>query len=122
MQVDMRAPGRGHSSITIGTPDGGQGIVYPVSSTGVATVHSSHVAAAKGLGFTLCSAETADAPPVASYSAEDYRAMLEYKKYQAKGDADAKASEDAQAADKAKSEQATKSAQAAAANQAASKK
>jgi hypothetical protein len=113
MQVDMRAPGRGHKNITIGTPDGGQGLVYHVSDTGIASVHSSHVAAVKALGFTLCADENPEAPPIASLSEEDWAAVREFKKLQAKAAIEAKAKEEAEALQAAKAEAASKAAQAA---------
>jgi hypothetical protein len=113
MQVAMRAPGRNHSSISIGTPMGGEGIVYPVSSTGVATVHESHVAAAKALGFTLCADENPEVPAIASLDEETWRAVQEFKKLQARAAIDAKASEEASAAMASKLEAASKAAQAA---------
>lgn len=113
MQVALRAPGRGYTTVSVGTPEGGDPVSYPVSDTGVAVVHSSHVAAAKSLGFKLCSEENPEAPPVAAYSAEDFRAMKEFKKLMAATESDAKAKADAEVADKAKSDQASKTAAAA---------
>jgi hypothetical protein len=113
MQVAMRAPGRGHNSVTIGTPEGGPGIVYPVSETGVATVHVSHQAALRSLGFRPCSEETPDVPAIAALSAEDWRAVQEFKKLQLQAEMSSKAIESADAAEKTKQENASKAAQAA---------
>lgn len=113
MQVEMRAPGRGHSSITVGTQAGGQGIVYPVSDSGIASVHPSHVAAVRALSFTLCADENPEVPAIASLSAEDWAAVQEFKKLQAKSAIDLKAKADADAAAAAKAEVASQAAQAA---------
>lgn len=113
-QVAMRAPGRGHSSISIGTPDGGVPIKYSVDSYGVANVHVSHEAAVRALGFTRCEDEKPEAPPVASLSAEDWAGAQEYMKLKAQAEAKAKATESAESAEKTRTENAQRSAQAAA--------
>lgn len=115
MQVAMRAPGRGFKNeISVGTPEGGEGFKIPINAEGVALVHSAHVAAVKALGFRPCSEENPNVPAIASLSEDDWAAVQEFKRLQAKAERDAKATESAEAADKAKAENVAKVAQAAA--------